>query len=1379
MNIETQNCQPDLIDSFLNGDLDLAQERQLTDHLEDCNACRLTLESTAAEPDGWMEAGQLLKPTKFDWNPEAEPDDLSNPIPLQIRNVLDSLTPSEDPQMLGQLGGYDVSGVVGAGAMGVVLKASDKSLDRTVAIKVLSPHLASSGAARKRFAREAKAAAAVLHANVIAIHGVSKDQSMPHLVMPYVRGTSLQKRINDDGSLPVNEVLRIGAQIAAGLAAAHAQGLVHRDIKPANILLEEGVERVAITDFGLARAVDDASLTRTGIIAGTPQYMSPEQSRGESVDQRSDLFSLGSVMYAMCVGRPPFRSETTYGVIQRINNDQPTPIREINPDVPDWLVTIVNKLMSKQATDRFESAQEVSELLEQCLAHVQQPSATPLPASLARSCSSRFFSGAGRKTGVIAVMIALGFGLLGMFLWQATNPPDITGKWHGDGWGEVQLIHQALGQYKGEYIDTFRNQPGTMELKWSRVERRFNGTWQEGKDRFGDVSLRHSDDRIFGAWTTSEKSKINPSRPKLADLQWTRPQAEKALEDFHARRPPRSVGAGKPDTSAAIKVADKFVTATLRGRKTEMESLLSPSHDPMIGCEFIEDMMPIVFGLDPKFTEAYVNYQDPDDMLLTTPTLAADKRIQGPVRLTFGMKREKDGWRVCEVLFPTPKELDNLIAFYKTGEPLRVVYRMERDLKMPGVPEELRLAKASLHTATKKLQIAEEQHSKEDRLEPLRLKVEAALKEFQRVQKEVQFRSARRIDLTSEAIELPELPSKDIVAKAKENINKVVTKMLGEQKTEREIQEKLREMLTHTQQKQEELRVQPEGTFGSLRSKLATLERVFRDEIQKRESQQPKPIESQKEAIKPLLGTWSLFELIANPHSTRPQRPHNFEQYDLTFYNNKHNAGHSVRLVLSDDVDSSKGVTLNSSTSPKEINIFGEGFLIQGIYECEGDTLKIAYLGKSENGRPSSLEATPESDLTHSLWIYKRNATPKADVRDKVLSEEPPEVSEPTPISIRLENVKANLIQERVQEIYDSCFSQTHGPASITATDSPNSLVVVGSPGAANIIQEVVKLVDIKPIGSATENLSAPAVIPAGAEVVDKRKEQREAETDDDSRVSLAPLLKENESREKTDPLLTTVEEVETHLRKVFEERKLLTNADVEFRLISDGDYSYNRRYHVWLNGENRRADSKGVSNNGRSDQTQILTPRYSFFEDRVDGEPQYSARDSKNAKKPVGWNGVSSVPDLRKFGLIAWNVESIQNHPWGKNLLNKVRHDVRVETGKHDGHPITIVKSMNKYDNEHGKFEGRNEYWLSPAHGNLPIYLETRTKLPDAEKRVVVMKQHVQWKQFDSVWFPQKIEYIYQITGKQDNKTTLDVTAARFNQSPFPNVFDPLDATK
>ncbi len=169
-------------------------------------------------------------------------------------------------------------------------------------------------------------------------------------------GDSLQKRLDDDGPLATTEVLRVGSQIAAGLAAAHGQGLVHRDIKPANVLLDNGVERVSITDFGLARAVDDASMTRTGVIAGTPQFMSPEQARGESIDHRSDLFSLGSVLYTMCTGRAPFRAETSYGVLRRITDDQPKPIREVNADIPDWLCAIISKLMSKQASERFDSA---------------------------------------------------------------------------------------------------------------------------------------------------------------------------------------------------------------------------------------------------------------------------------------------------------------------------------------------------------------------------------------------------------------------------------------------------------------------------------------------------------------------------------------------------------------------------------------------------------------------------------------------------------------------------------------------------------------------------------------------------------------------------------------------------------------------------------------------------------------------------------------------------------------------------------------------------------------------------------------------------------------------------------------------------------------
>jgi hypothetical protein len=168
-------------------------------------------------------------------------------------------------------------------------------------------------------------------------------------------------------------------QTASGLAAAHAHGIVHRDIKPANILLEEGVQRVKITDFGLARAMDDASLTQSGFVAGSPLYMAPEQARGEALDHRADLFSLGSVLYTMCTGRPPFRAANTLAVLRRVSEDRPRPIRETNPEIPDWLAEVVTKLMSKEPTERFQSAAEVEDVLGQHLAQLQHASWTPPP----------------------------------------------------------------------------------------------------------------------------------------------------------------------------------------------------------------------------------------------------------------------------------------------------------------------------------------------------------------------------------------------------------------------------------------------------------------------------------------------------------------------------------------------------------------------------------------------------------------------------------------------------------------------------------------------------------------------------------------------------------------------------------------------------------------------------------------------------------------------------------------------------------------------------------------------------------------------------------------------------------------------------------------
>src|SRR5262245_54944433 len=395
MNISKKQptCDPGVLDLFLNDKLSDTERVAFEEHLDECVGCREGLERLAAEPALWSEAHDALssardEPVKSDLT---APDEHSSAAPradgdaVRPEQIRGFLSPTDDPRMLGRFGGYEISGVIGCGGMALVLKGLDVALNRYVAIKVLAPHLATSAAARTRFAREARAAAAVVHENVIAIHAVSEANGLPYLIMPYVRGTSLQKRLDAQGPMSPAEVLRIGMQAARGLAAAHAQGLVHRDIKPANILLEDGVERLMITDFGLARAADDASLTRSGVIAGTPQYMSPEQARGDAIDARSDLFCLGSVLYALCAGHPPFRAETSFGVLRRITDDTPRPIREISPEVPEWLAATIESLLAKDAAARPPSAADLARHFEECLAHLQQPAAVPLPQALRRA----------------------------------------------------------------------------------------------------------------------------------------------------------------------------------------------------------------------------------------------------------------------------------------------------------------------------------------------------------------------------------------------------------------------------------------------------------------------------------------------------------------------------------------------------------------------------------------------------------------------------------------------------------------------------------------------------------------------------------------------------------------------------------------------------------------------------------------------------------------------------------------------------------------------------------------------------------------------------------------------------------------------------------
>ncbi|MFO0905040.1 MAG: serine/threonine-protein kinase [Pirellulales bacterium] len=400
-------CNHDQLRLLLDDQLAPAQAEAVTLHLVDCQRCQTTLDQLAADPTWWNDAREGLaksdaEPSR-EWNESANGQHDEPPDPLAV--CLTFLARSDNPAMLGRLGEFEILELIGSGGMGIVLKGYDHELNRFVAVKVLHPHCATSGAGRRRFVREAQAAAAVVHPHVIAIHAVDAHHRPPYLVMPYVPGESLAQRLDRSGPLELLDILRIAQQVAQGLAAAHAQGLVHRDIKPANILLERNVDRAVITDFGLARAADDASLTRSGVIAGTPPYMSPEQARGEPIDARTDLFSLGCVLYAMLTGRSPFRADTPYGILRRVCESTPRRVREIRPDCPEWLETLVMRLLEKRPAARPESARQTADWLAACLAHCQHPTQFAVPAALA---SPR----RGRRLRVLAALGGVGASLL-------------------------------------------------------------------------------------------------------------------------------------------------------------------------------------------------------------------------------------------------------------------------------------------------------------------------------------------------------------------------------------------------------------------------------------------------------------------------------------------------------------------------------------------------------------------------------------------------------------------------------------------------------------------------------------------------------------------------------------------------------------------------------------------------------------------------------------------------------------------------------------------------------------------------------------------------------------------------------------------------------
>ncbi|MEX2174262.1 MAG: serine/threonine-protein kinase [Pirellulaceae bacterium] len=259
-----------------------------------------------------------------------------------------------------RLAQYKVLHKLGQGGMGWVLLAEDTHLNRRVALKVMRHQSASEKDARERFLREACAAAALKHDHIITIYQVGEDQGVPFLAMELLEGGTLQQRLEYPKPLTLAAAARIAREIALGLEAAHARGVVHRDIKPANIWLESPKGRVKILDFGLARQCDVKSdLTQKGEIVGTPHYMAPEQARGKTVDARSDLFSLGCILYRMTTGRLPFAGDSLLATLTAIAVDMPQPVREINPQVPPALADLIWRLLAKDPAKRPDRARAV------------------------------------------------------------------------------------------------------------------------------------------------------------------------------------------------------------------------------------------------------------------------------------------------------------------------------------------------------------------------------------------------------------------------------------------------------------------------------------------------------------------------------------------------------------------------------------------------------------------------------------------------------------------------------------------------------------------------------------------------------------------------------------------------------------------------------------------------------------------------------------------------------------------------------------------------------------------------------------------------------------------------------------------------------------
>jgi tRNA A-37 threonylcarbamoyl transferase component Bud32 len=298
----------------------------------------------------------------------AKPPSRPRPGPVEDTNQLIArlLRPARQQGEIGWIGNFRVFELLGSGATSLVFRAEELEIHTPVALKVMKPIENDDGLAKQAFLREAKAACGIEHDHILTVFQVNEDRGIPYLVMRLLEGESLAQRLKREPRLPLGEALRIGREMALGLGAAHERGLLHRDIKPSNVWLEADTDRVKLLDFGLALPItEDSKEVTQGTFAGTPAYMAPEQARGQELDQRSDLYSLGCVLYRLVAGRAPLVADDPAALMRAITMEDPPPVQEFRPDAPPELGTLLERMLDKTPALRPASVAEVIEALLQ------------------------------------------------------------------------------------------------------------------------------------------------------------------------------------------------------------------------------------------------------------------------------------------------------------------------------------------------------------------------------------------------------------------------------------------------------------------------------------------------------------------------------------------------------------------------------------------------------------------------------------------------------------------------------------------------------------------------------------------------------------------------------------------------------------------------------------------------------------------------------------------------------------------------------------------------------------------------------------------------------------------------------------------------------